>query len=381
MLLENFVAGTWEKRDNYKSFEPKLINHGWTWHHSRINVLLERATRALASFDATINNINAEEVERYIRMHVLKEADASSRIEGTQTDIEDLLQPKESIDPEKRGDWQEVQNYVRALNEAVADTSLPLSNRLIRQAHKTLMSNVRGGINSKRPGDFRTSQNWIGNSLKDATFIPPHHSYVDDYMSDLEKFLHNNTLEVPHLIKIAIVHYQFETIHPFLDGNGRIGRLIIPLYLIENKILSKPAFYLSDYFEKNRLAYYDALTHVRTKNDMISWIVFFLTGVEQVATKGITTFRKILDLKKATEEKIREKFNTQAIGTLLNVINLFYNDPFITVKAIANQLHITYPTANSAVKDLVDQGILFEITQQARNRAFYYKNYLRLFQE
>ncbi|MCX8515750.1 MAG: Fic family protein [Alphaproteobacteria bacterium] len=381
MLLENFVAGTWEKRDNYKSFEPKLINHGWTWNHSRINVLLERATRALASFDATINNINAEEVERYIRMHVLKEADASSRIEGTQTDIEDLLQPKESIDPEKRGDWQEVQNYVRALNEAVADTSLPLSNRLIRQAHKTLMSNVRGGISSKRPGDFRTSQNWIGNSLKDATFIPPHHSYVDDYMSDLEKFLHNNTLEVPHLIKIAIVHYQFETIHPFLDGNGRIGRLIIPLYLIENKILSKPAFYLSDYFEKNRLAYYDALTHVRTKNDMISWIVFFLTGVEQVATKGITTFRKILDLKKATEEKIREKFNTQAIGTLLNVINLFYNDPSITVKAIANQLHITYPTANSAVKDLVDQGILLEITQQARNRAFYYKNYLRLFQE
>ena len=258
MLLEDFKSGVWIQRDHYKSFEPALINQTWVWQNSRINVLLERATKSLSSFDSMIKNTSKEEIDRYIHLHVFKEAEASSRIEGTETSIEEVLKPKESLPLEKRDDWQEVQNYVEALREAVLNKSLPLSNRLIRKAHKTLMAGARG--DHKQPGDFRQSQNWIGgNNLRDAAFIPPHHLGVEDYMSDLEKFLHNDNIEVPHLIKIAIAHYQFETIHPFLDGNGRIGRLIIPLYLIEKEFLNQPAFYISDFFERHRNDYYDSL--------------------------------------------------------------------------------------------------------------------------
>ncbi|MBJ3778893.1 Fic family protein, partial [Acuticoccus mangrovi] len=302
MKLETFEAGHWQQRFRYKSFEPFPINEEWSWEDPTVSGLVEEANRALGELNAF--SLIVPDIDVFIQMHVVKEAQTSSRIEGTQTGIDEALMPEEQIAPEKRDDWREVRNYVAAVNGAIADLeTLPLSNRLLRQTHATLMHGVRG--EHRQPGEFRTSQNWIGGSdLTDAVFIPPHHDGVPDLMSDLERFLHNEDIRVPHLVRAAIAHYQFETIHPFLDGNGRIGRLLVPLYLVSRNILSKPSLYLSDFFEKNRASYYDALMRVRTSNDMLHWVRFFLSGVASTAAKGRDVFSEILTLRNEVEAQV-----------------------------------------------------------------------------
>ena len=295
MKIENFKSGSWKKQFQYRSFSPAPINHDWTWDDPRINVLLEQATRALGELNAF--SLIVPNVDLFLEMHIAKEANTSSRIEGTRTEIDEALMPEEAIAPERRDDWHEVRNYIEAMNMAISELErLPVSNRLLCQTHAILMQGVRG--ETKNPGEIRRAQNWIGGSgPMDAAFVPPHPDEVPDLMGDLEKFLHNDDLMVPDLIRAAIAHYQFETIHPFNDGNGRIGRLLITLYLISMGALQKPSLYLSDFFERNRSSYIDGLMRARMANDLNQWIRFFLAGVREIANKGRDTFQAILALR------------------------------------------------------------------------------------
>ena len=373
--LEKFKSGVWRQQTQYKSFMPEKINHGWTWEDPRVNTLLEDATRALGELNSL--TIMVPDVDLFIRMHVFKEASQSSRIEGTQTRMDEALMPEKWIAPERRDDWHEVQNYVAAMNQALEELkTLPLSNRLLRNVHRTLLIGVRG--KHKLPGEFRRSQNWIGgSSLKDAVYIPPSHEDVTDLMSDLEKFLHNETIDVPHLIRIAVAHYQFETIHPFLDGNGRIGRLMIPLYLVSKGLLRKPSLYLSDFFERNRSAYYDAPTIVREANNMLHWVKFFLNGVVETSQRGVETFHRLLTLRNGCEAKLvnlgRRAENGQKFLIYL------YSRPIITVAEVQSLLDIGHKPANSLVKAFVDLEILKQVPGKQRNRLFAFEKYLSLF--
>ena len=237
MNIKEFKSGGYEQQYEYRSFLPTPINREWVVSDPQILTLLEETNRLLGELNGFSQLI--PDVDFFIRMHITKEATTSSRIEGTQTNMEEALIGKLDVDPEKRDDWQEVHNYIQAINFSIKQMDqMPLSNRLLRETHAVLLRGVRG--THKQPGEFRTSQNWIGVSLNHATFIPPHHLHVPDLMSDLEKFMHNDQIHVPHLVRIALIHYQFETIHPFLDGNGRLGRLLIVLYLVGSGLLHKP---------------------------------------------------------------------------------------------------------------------------------------------
>ncbi len=375
MKFETFKAGAWRQRYQYKSFEPVPVNHEWIWEDATINTLLESANRALGELNAF--SLIVPDIDLFIEMHVVKEAQTSSRIEGTQTGIDEALMSEEQIQPEKRDDWREVRNYIEAVNMSIAELKhLPLSNRLLKQTHEILLSGVRG--EHKQPGDFRTSQNWIGgSSLADAVFIPPHPNGVQDLMSDLEAFWHNEDIVVPHLIRVALSHYQFETIHPFLDGNGRIGRLMIPLYLVSHGLLAKPSLYLSDFFERNRASYYDALMRVRVSNDLIHWVRFFLQGVAETAAKGRDVFRQVLQLRTEAEHSVLSLGKRAANARVL--LNLLYRKPVVSAADIETALSVSTPTANALIRDFEGLGILKEITGQQRGRAYSFDRYLRLF--
>lgn len=374
--LEQYLSGNYRKGDHYQYFMPSTVNESWQWQHPEINGLLEKAAIRLGelnSFSRFVPNIDL-----FIQLHVTKEAVVSSRIEGTQTNMNEALLPESEINPEKRNDWKEVNNYMRALNKAIEQLNhLPLSGRLLKNAHLILLDDVRG--EHKMPGEFRSSQNWIGGlSLADAVFIPPHNEQVPELMSDLEHFLHNEEIQLPELVKIAIAHYQFETIHPFLDGNGRIGRLMITLYLVSKKFMEKPLLYLSSFFEKDKGLYYDNLTRVRTNNDMIQWIKYFLVGVEQTSTEAVNTLQQVLHLKQETENRIQGTFGRRIPAALL-LLNALLKNPVITVVETAKVTSLSYKAANDLVEQMRLTGILKETTGQSRNRIFVFEDYLNAF--
>ena len=376
MDIKNIKAGTWRKAIRYQYFLPEKINHSFTWTDEGINLLLEQASLKLGELNAFARFV--PDLDMFIRMHVLKEAVTSSRIEGTQTNIEEAVVEEREVDPEKRDDWLEVNNYVKAMNAAIEELkTLPISNRLIRNIHGILLSSGRG--QSKNPGEFRTSQNWIGGAtLNDAVFIPPAHRELPDLLSDLEQFFHNEEIQIPHLIRITIAHYQFETIHPFLDGNGRIGRLLITLYLVSRGVLDKPLLYLSDFFEKNRNLYYDNLEKVRTNNDLSQWLKFFLAGIVQTAEKGVTVLHSIVDLKAAIErDRIAAMGKRQKKAQRL--LDDLFSRPIVTVKIVQDITGLSVRAASDLVQEFVTAGILFETTGYRRNREFRFEEYLRLF--
>jgi Fic family protein len=378
MKIEDFKSGRYIPQYKYKSFSPEKINHEWIWEDAKINTLLAEANIRIGELNAF--SLYVPNIDIFIKMHIVKEATTSSKIEGTRTEVEDAVQKESEIDPEKRDDWLEVQNYIEAMNHSVEELSqIPLSTRLLKEAHKILMQGVRG--ENKTPGEFRQSQNWIGGAtINDAAFIPPHQNEVSGLMGDLENFLHNENIDVPQLIKIAIAHYQFETIHPFLDGNGRVGRLLITLYLLNSGLLQKPTLYLSDYFGKYRTLYYDNLNQIRASSNLSQWIKFFLVAVIETSKKGVSTFRSILKLKEEIDEKLMAKVGKR-LPKARDLVNYLYGNPVITISDATNYLKVHSTTSTSVIEELIKIGVLIETTGGKRNRIFEFHEYLNLFTE
>lgn len=376
MKISEFEAGKTEKGYQYSSFLPNPINHGWEIDDPRTSELLANASAALGELKAYSQLV--PNVDFFIQMHIMKEAVTSSRIEGTRTNMEEAFIPVEDITPERKDDWNEVNNYIQAMSYALDKiVEFPVSNRLLRETHNRLMQGVRG--QHKQPGEFRTSQNWIGPSLKNAVFVPPLHNHLPDLMGDMEKFIHNEALPIPHLIKIAIIHYQFETIHPFLDGNGRLGRLLIVLYLVNFGLLDKPALYLSDFFERNKPDYYDHLMAVRTNNKLDNWIQFFLVGVQETAMTSIDVLKEVISLKGEIEAEVLPRIHNRKISNANQLLLHMYKQPVVQIGQVAALLGIAFGTASALVKDFVRLGILREITETARNRLYVFDRYMKLF--
>jgi Fic family protein len=376
MDLKEFKSGTWQKGYQYKYFLPEKINHPFVWTDGTINDLLEKSSLRLGELNSFSRLV--PDTGMFIMMHVFKEAVASSRVEGTRTEIEEALFSEKEINPEQRDDWQEVNNYVQAMNLAIESLEkIPLSSRLMRETHKRLLDSVRG--KHRQPGEFRTSQNWIGGAtLSDAVFVPPAHTEVPALMSDLELFLHNEEIKVPHLIRIAIAHYQFETIHPFLDGNGRIGRLLITLYLVSKGVLDKPLLYLSEFIEKNRALYYDNLMAAREHNDLIRWIKFFLVAVHATAEKGCQTLSKILEYKQRVESEHIPTLGKR-IPSAQRLFLALFSKPVLQARIAGEITGLSPKAVNDLLRIFVQLGILKEVTGFQRNRIFVFRDYIEMF--
>ena len=284
--MKKLNAGKYVLHKGYKPFVPTFINNDIDWKLEELSSLLQDASLWLGKLNSYADLI--PDIDFFIKMYATKEATISNRIEGTRTTFDDAISPAEQIKPELKDDWQEVQNYIQAIHYSIDRLNeLPISMRLIKEVHNILLQGVRG--EHKTPGEIRKTQNWIGgSSLKDAFFIPPEPNMLPDLLSDIEKFMHNEDNNVPEIIKAGIVHYQFETIHPFLDGNGRTGRLLIILYLISAGLLNKPVLYISDFFERNRMSYYDSLSMVKQNDNITQWLKFFLNGVIETSKNKLT---------------------------------------------------------------------------------------------
>ena len=375
MKFESFQAGVWRQQTQYKSFSPVPVDHEWTWEDGRIHTLLERSAKALAELNA-YSQIEPD-IDLFIQMFLFKEACHSCHIEGAHLAIDEALMPEAQVAPEKRHDWQMVHDYVDAVGGAAEGLEAePLSCRLLCQIHAKLVDGASGPHGPA--GEFRVTQNWIGGSgLLDAVFPPPHPSEVPDLMEDLEAFWTNESVDVPHLIRIGISHYQFETVHPFGEANGRLGRLLIPLYLVDRGVMRKSSLFLSEFFDRNRAHYHDALMRVRIGNDIIHWIRFFLTGVAETSIRGNAVFQKVLALRRERNVSVSKLGRRAQIGREL--IHLLYRTPYVTASDVAGKLGVSIPTANALIRDFVSEGILKQVAGARRNRGFAFSEYINLF--
>lgn len=378
MKLENNRAGQLKRmKSDYECFVPNNLRNIKLNLDSELKTLIDKAYLLLGRLDGMA--ITLPDMDLFVSMYVQKEAVISSQIEGTQASLIDVLQ--KNRDYKRIKDTEEIVNYIKATNYAFKRLNeLPLCMRLIRETHAVLLSDVRG--EEKMPGEFRKSQNWIvhaGSTLKDASFIPPAPDEMNICLSDLEKYMHEDS-DVSDLIKIALIHYQFETIHPFLDGNGRMGRLLIILYLREQGLIEYPVLYLSYFFKKNRNRYYELLNNIRIKGEFEEWIKFFIDGICEISEDAITSIQKIIELKKKDMEKIRN-FPNGNISNLLLVYEYLLKHPFIETEDIKNLIDVTKPTINKLLENLIDMEILELVEDKKRYRQYVYKEYMDILSE
>lgn len=373
-------SGTYQKQQTgYRAFIPAALPpHPPVSIDDEMQYLLSRADRALGRLDGSIQTL--PDASLFVLMYVRKEAVLSSQIEGTQSSLDDVLRAEAQIfDPDRPVDVREVLNYVAALNYGLERlASLPVSVRLIREIHERLLRDVRGA--QLKAGELRSSQNWIGppgSLLADATFIPPPPHEIHAALGDLETYIHKDDT-TPALLKIGMTHAQFETIHPFLDGNGRVGRLLITFLLCEQQTLQSPVLYLSHYFKAHRAEYYDQLQGIRDTGDWESWLKFFLSGVGEVSREATATARSIVDLRELHRLRIIDSLGRVA-GNALRVHESLFTSPFVNVNTVADSLNLSFTSANRLVDRLVDIGIVEEATGHARNRVFQYSSYINLF--
>lgn len=376
-------AGTYQRQPTgYRAFIPKPLPPDPPVALSgELQTVLSQADRALGRLDGSVQTL--PNADLFVFMYVRKEAVLSSQIEGTQSSLQDLLEAEAEVlgAGTRPQDVDEVVNYVNAMNYGLGRlATLPVSVRLIREIHQRLLAGVRGS--RLDPGELRRSQNWLGPggcTLNEATFVPPPPDVIPQTLGNVENFLHSSD-DIPELIKIGLVHAQFETIHPFLDGNGRIGRLLITFLLTERGMLQKPVLYLSHYFKAHRQAYYERLQAVRDQGDWEGWLAFFLRGVAEVSNEAAANARSILQLREEHRSAITEHLG-RSVGNGHKVLESLFDRPIVAVGDIQSVTGTTYAAANSLVGRLVKLGILKEITGHTRNRRFSYEPYIRLFNE
>ena len=378
----NIRAGQYvEQLTGYKAFIPNPLPPNPSINMDQeLWQLLSQSDRALGRLDGATDALPNPDL--FVFMYVRKEAVLSSQIEGTQASLMDVLEfESKAFEPENPIDVEEVVNYVAAINYGLERlVTLPVSLRLIREIHEKLMDGVRGS--QRNPGEFRDTQNWIGaegSTLKNANYIPPPPHEMKEALNNLEIFLHDSS-PLPALIKIGLAHAQFETIHPFLDGNGRTGRLLITFLLCEQNILKRPLLYISYYFKKYRTEYYDCLQRVRDQGDWERWLKFFLHGVYEVAQEASQTARKIVNMKEEHRQLVLTQMQRRS-GNAINLLEQLYFRPIVSVENVQEIIKLSYPNANKLVKELCEIGLLEEITGQKRNRAFAYRPFLDVFKD
>jgi len=378
---DNERAGRYIRQMNgYRAFIPEPLPPRNLDLGGAVRASLSRADLALGRLDGAVETLPHPEL--FTAMYVRREAVLSSQIEGTQASLDDLVAAEARLSGQRPiGDVNEVINYTSALNFGLARLAeLPLSARLLREIHQILMHEVRGGHAS--PGDFRTTQNWIGaagRGLGEAVFIPPPPDRVAEQIGDLETFLHRPT-DLPLLVQIGLAHAQFETIHPFVDGNGRLGRLLITFLLCERKVLTKPVLYVSLTLKKRRLEYYERLQAIRDRGQWEEWLVFFLDCVADAALDAAALVKKILTMREAHRDQIVNEMGARA-GKAIRLLERLYRDPYLEVNDASRFLNVSFANANNIVLDLQAMGVLREATGQQRNRIFVYDDYIALFRD
>ena len=378
MKLETDRAGILKRmQSNYECFVPHDLQYLKFNIDEEFQNLINRAYLLLGRLDGMATTL--PDINLFVYMYVQKEAVISSQKEGTQASLIDVLQKDRKN--EKIKDTEEIVNYIKATNYAFKRLEeLPLCMRLIKETHSILLSGVRG--NEKSPGEFRKSQNWIGYAgckLNTASFVPPAPGEMEKSLTDLEKYIHEDSF-IPNLIKIALIHYQFETIHPFLDGNGRMGRLLIVLFLKERGLIEYPVLYLSYFFKKNRNKYYELLNNVRVKGEFEEWIKFFIKGICEISEDAISSIQKIIELKKADIEKIRNipKGN---ISNLLLIYDYLLRHPFLETEDIRRLSDLSKPTVNKLLETLIELEILELVEEKKRYKQYVYRKYVDILSE